>query len=55
MEYDRGDKIQSVQNQKENCLYNHNRGDSFFLDFEPNGNSFGSKSKGKLSHHDRIP
>ena len=27
--------------------YDH--GDSFPLDFEPNGNPFGSKSKGKLS------
>ena len=27
----------------------YNRGDSFPFDFEPNGISFGSKSKGKLS------
>ena len=27
----------------------YDRGDSFPLDFEPNGNPFGSKSKGKLS------
>ena len=27
----------------------YNRGDSFPFDFEPNGNIFGSKSKGKLS------
>ena len=27
----------------------YDRGDSFHLDFEPNGNPFGSKSKGKLS------
>ena len=27
----------------------YDRGDSFPFDFEPNGNTFGSKSKGKLS------
>ena len=27
----------------------YDRGDSFPIDFEPNGNPFGSKSKGKLS------
>ena len=27
----------------------YDRGDSFPFDFEPNGNPFGSKSKGKLS------
>ena len=27
----------------------YDRGDSFPFDFEPNGNRFGSKSKGKLS------
>ena len=27
----------------------YDRGDSFILDFEPNGIPFGSKSKGKLS------
>ena len=27
----------------------YDRGDSFSFDFEPNGNPFGSKSKGKLS------
>ena len=27
----------------------YDRGDSFLFDFEPNGNPFGSKSKGKLS------
>ena len=26
----------------------YDRGDSFYFDFEPNGISFGSKSKGKL-------
>ena len=28
----------------------YDRGDSFPFDFEPNGNPFGSKSKGKLSY-----
>jgi len=32
----------------------YDRGDSFSFDFEPNGNPFGSNSKGKL-HHDHIP
>ena len=27
----------------------YDRGDSFHFDFEPNGNLFGSESKGKLS------
>ena len=27
----------------------YDRGDSFPFDFEPNGNTFGSKSNGKLS------
>ena len=27
----------------------YDRGDSFPFDFEPNGNPFGSKAKGKLS------
>ena len=31
-----------------NCM-GYDRGDSFPSDFEPNGNPFGSKSKGKLS------
>ena len=32
----------------------YDRGDSFAFDFEPNGISFGSKSKGKLSNRDHI-
>ena len=35
----------------------YDRGDGFPFDFEPNGNPFGSKSKGDddLVHHDHIP
>ena len=34
----------------------YDRGDSFLLDFEPNGNPFGSKSNEKLSvNQDHIP
>ena len=35
----------------------YDRGDSFPFNFEPNGNPFGSKSKGKLSPRsvDHIP
>ena len=32
----------------------YDRGDRFPFDFEPNGNPFGSPSKGKC-HHDHIP
>ena len=32
----------------------YDRGDSFLFDFEPNGISFGSKSK-ENSHRDHIP
>ena len=32
----------------------YDRGDSFPIDFEPNGTPFGSKSKGKLSPRNHI-
>ena len=32
----------------------YDRGDSFLFDFEPNGNSFGSKLE-ENCHHDYIP
>ena len=33
----------------------YDRGDSFPFDFDSHETPFGSKSKGKLFHHDHIP
>ena len=33
----------------------YDRGDSFPLDFEPNGNPFGSEYRKENCHHDHIP
>ena len=33
----------------------YDRGDSFNLDFEPNGISFGSENRKETCHHDHIP